>query len=72
MILYMTAEEIKQRNITDKQFCEWVDKLHEICKEEFRWQEYDLPIKLDETACLNAFNDGMPPYMAFREEHFND
>ncbi len=71
MIRYLTVEEIKQRNILNGRFCRWVDELAEICIKQLELTVHDAPLKLDEVACINDFNAGIPPYFTFRETHFN-
>ncbi len=71
MIRYLTVEEIKQRNILNEPFCRWVDELAKVCIEQLKLTEFDAPLKLDEVACINDFNDGVPPYFTFRETHYN-
>ncbi len=71
MITYRTIEEIKQRNILDERFCKWIDELAKICTEQLKLTEWNAPLKLDEVACLNDYNAGTPPYMTFRETHYN-
>lgn len=46
-------------------FDEWKRKLVKIIVRETGQQEHE--IKLKEAECLQCYNDGMPPYFAFRE-----